>query len=130
MTIKCQHCQDTGEIDQMGSLDCTHCEVAIHRNNLNMFVEELGPVTPNDLVWAVHQRAIEQERAKWIGTGWLPMEAAPKDGREVQLLSEYGVDIAQWCDYTNDKYPQFDGEWNATFGHGNPIGWKPWGWSL
>lgn len=74
---KCTHCNDTGEIGGYGYLDCTHCNAAEDRAALNAYVKELGPTTEYDLVWHVHQRALElarQEQAASIAA--LGIEAA------------------------------------------------------
>lgn len=58
---KCKVCSDTGETGQYGILDCRAegCTAAEDRAALNAYVAELGPITQYDLVWHVHQRAME-----------------------------------------------------------------------
>lgn len=65
MSASCTRCQDTGEATSAGMLDCTACDAADERVALNEFARRRGVMVPMvDVLWQVHQRAVEQERAK------------------------------------------------------------------
>lgn len=56
----CPVCFGTGDASGQGALDCTACSAATTRAALNAYVKSLGPVTQEDLLWLVHQRAVSQ----------------------------------------------------------------------
>jgi len=64
--VKCTVCQDSGKTAGSYDLDCTHCAVADQRVALNEFSHNASDAEGDlaDLLWAIHQRAVEQERAK------------------------------------------------------------------
>src|ERR1700741_2441763 len=57
---RCPVCFDTGETGVEGILDCTACSAPSDRAALNAFVKSLGPMSQDDLLWLVHQRAVSQ----------------------------------------------------------------------
>lgn len=66
MNHKCIWCNDTGEIDGMGFLDCAqpNCTAAVDRAAVNAFVETLRFSTTEEVHWAIHQRATELAEQK------------------------------------------------------------------
>ena len=67
----CSNCNDTGRNPGSEYLDCTYCDTAKTRSDLNQFVmnwaKDYGGVPPIaifELAWAVHQRAISMAQAK------------------------------------------------------------------
>lgn len=72
MSARCPKCWsdemgcNSGEVDQQGFLDCL-CGAADEREKFQeaiYHVENEKLLSRNDLLWFVHQRAVEQERAK------------------------------------------------------------------
>ena len=64
MTYKCNVCLDTGEVGQLGSLDCVHCDAAETRATLNAAIAALPPMTKEDLAWYIFQAGRKAEAAK------------------------------------------------------------------
>ncbi len=59
-TPKCKKCNDTGEVEQLGMLDCAHCNVAEDRAALEAWAASLPCSTAErDLLWLVYQRGRE-----------------------------------------------------------------------
>lgn len=58
---RCSICFDTGMADDSDMLDCTACSAPTDRAALNAYVKYLGPMSQEDLIWLVHQRAVSSE---------------------------------------------------------------------
>lgn len=59
LEARCSICLDTGEVDQMGYLDCKACDVATKRAELESWAQDhcLAHVGSDDL-WRIHQHAL------------------------------------------------------------------------
>lgn len=73
-------------------------------------------------------RALTESRLN-DGLGWMPIETAPKDGTQVELLNENSglTDMGFWCDYTKRGYQSLSGlsgEWDQEFGNGDMTHWR------
>lgn len=67
----CLRCNDTGEVGQMGHLDCT-CGAATQRAALNAAIEALPRMPVADLLWYCYQAGQRAEReriAKLVNAG-------------------------------------------------------------
>ncbi len=64
MSYQCEVCRDSGEVNQMGSLDCVFCDAAEMRAALNAAVASLPPMTQSDLVWYAFQAGRKAEAVK------------------------------------------------------------------
>lgn len=64
MTYKCNVCLDTGEVGQLGYLDCTACDAAETRTALNAAIAALPPMTKDDLAWYIFQAGRKAEAAQ------------------------------------------------------------------
>lgn len=60
---------------------------------------------------------------------WQPIETAPKDGTEVELMNEHNglTDTGYWCDYTKREWSLtgIEGEWSQELGNGDMTHWRP-----
>lgn len=54
----CPVCQDSGQMNHRGYLDCGHCSAATERAALNAYIESIGPMTPYDERWHAYQFAL------------------------------------------------------------------------
>lgn len=65
-TVKCDICNDTGEKNFDGNLDCDSpsCSAAQDHAALNRYVRKLGPMIACDRDWMVFQYAISETRKK------------------------------------------------------------------
>jgi hypothetical protein len=60
--MTCSHCLGTGEINQLGHLDCVYCTAARERHILNLAVASLPPLPQADLLWLVYRLATMSSR--------------------------------------------------------------------